>query len=125
MEETPPGARPQPQPQPAHASPPFPAAPFTPPPRTFSPVSPSPSPSPGHVPPAHLSTPPGPPVFSSPLRPAAVPFRASPVSPLPAPFATRASTGGLLLLPVGRHLHHHLPPDLLRAALPQRRRHAR
>ncbi|XP_039847425.1 protein transport protein SEC23-like [Panicum virgatum] len=81
MEETPPGQRPQPQPQPAHASPPFPAAPFTPPPRVFSPAlaargTPSPGSGPGHAP-AHLSTPPGPPVFSSPLRPAAVPFAAA------------------------------------------------
>ena len=94
MEETPPGQRPQPQP--AHASPPFPAAPFTPPPRVFSPAlaargTPSPGSGPGHAP-AHLSTPPGPPVFSSPLRPAAVPFRATPASPHPVPFA--AAGGG-------------------------------
>ncbi|CAI9104853.1 OLC1v1003636C1 [Oldenlandia corymbosa var. corymbosa] len=31
----------------------------------------------------HLSTPPGPPVFSSPLQPAAVPFRTSPATPQP------------------------------------------
>lgn len=31
----------------------------------------------------HLSTPPGPPVFSSPLRPAAVPIRTSPATPQP------------------------------------------
>ncbi|AES82283.1 protein transporter Sec23-like protein [Medicago truncatula] len=31
----------------------------------------------------HLSTPPGPPVFTSPVRPAAIPFRTSPASPQP------------------------------------------
>nr|CAB3477069.1 unnamed protein product [Digitaria exilis] len=94
MEETPPGQRQQPQP--AHASPPFPAAPFTPPPRVFSPVlpargTPSPGSGPGHSRAQHLSTPPGPPVFSSPLRPAAVPFRATPASPHPVPFAAAGS----------------------------------
>jgi hypothetical protein len=90
MEETPPGQRPQPPP--AHASPPFASAPFTPPPRVFSPGlaaargTPSPGSGPGHALP-HLSTPPGPPVFSSPLRPAAVPFRATPASPHPVSFA--------------------------------------
>ncbi|CAA7400155.1 unnamed protein product [Spirodela intermedia] len=39
----------------------------------------------------HFSTPPGPPVFSSPLRPAAVPFRASPASPQPVPFSSGSS----------------------------------
>lgn len=33
--------------------------------------------------PHHISTPPGPPVFSSPLQPAAVPFRTSPSTPQP------------------------------------------
>ncbi|KAL6850336.1 hypothetical protein ACP4OV_020963 [Aristida adscensionis] len=94
MEETPP------QPQPARASPPFPAGPFTTPPRTFSPPPPpaatargSASASPGgHAPVGHLSTPPGPPVFSPPLRPAAVPFRATPASPHPVPFAAGYSS---------------------------------
>ncbi|XP_041022094.1 protein transport protein SEC23 [Juglans microcarpa x Juglans regia] len=36
----------------------------------------------------HLSTPPGPPVFTSPVRPAAVPFRSSPASPQPVAFAS-------------------------------------
>lgn len=36
---------------------------------------------------SHLSTPPGPPVFTSPLRPAAVPFRTSPASPQPIAFS--------------------------------------
>lgn len=36
----------------------------------------------------HLSTPPGPPVFTSPVRPAAVPFRSSPASPQPVAFST-------------------------------------
>ncbi|KAL8139049.1 hypothetical protein V2J09_005050 [Rumex salicifolius] len=35
----------------------------------------------------NLSTPPGPPMFSSPLRPAAVPFRTSPASPQPVAFS--------------------------------------
>ncbi|KAF8387604.1 hypothetical protein HHK36_026257 [Tetracentron sinense] len=39
----------------------------------------------------HLSTPPGPPVFSSPLRPAAVPFRTSPASPQPVAFSSASS----------------------------------
>ncbi|XAR66709.1 hypothetical protein NMG60_11013024 [Bertholletia excelsa] len=39
----------------------------------------------------HLSTPPGPPVFSSPLRPAAVPFRTSPATPQPVAFSSGSS----------------------------------
>lgn len=39
----------------------------------------------------HLSTPPGPPVFTSPVRPAAVPFRASPVTPQPLAFSSGSS----------------------------------
>ncbi|XP_058077782.1 protein transport protein SEC23 A-like [Magnolia sinica] len=38
-----------------------------------------------------FSTPPAPPVFSSPLRPAAVPFRTSPVSPQPVAFSSGSS----------------------------------
>nr|DAD32941.1 TPA_asm: hypothetical protein HUJ06_011792 [Nelumbo nucifera] len=38
-----------------------------------------------------FSTPPGPPVFSSPLQPAAVPFRASPASPQPVAFSSGSS----------------------------------
>ncbi|CAK7348537.1 unnamed protein product [Dovyalis caffra] len=36
----------------------------------------------------HLSTPPGPPVFTSPVRPAAVPFRTSPATPQPVAFSS-------------------------------------
>ncbi|KAJ6404516.1 hypothetical protein OIU84_012652 [Salix udensis] len=36
----------------------------------------------------HLSTPPGPPVFTSPVRPAAVPFRTSPATPQPVAFTS-------------------------------------
>ncbi|KAJ1393340.1 Zinc finger, Sec23/Sec24-type [Sesbania bispinosa] len=39
----------------------------------------------------HLSTPPGPPVFTSPVRPAAVPFRSSPASPQPLAFSSAPS----------------------------------
>lgn len=39
----------------------------------------------------HLSTPPGPPVFTSPIRPAAVPFRTSPASPQPIVFSSGSS----------------------------------
>lgn len=39
----------------------------------------------------HLSTPPGPPVFTSPVRPAAVPFRTSPASPQPIAFSSGSS----------------------------------
>ncbi|KAI4301592.1 hypothetical protein L6164_034855 [Bauhinia variegata] len=39
----------------------------------------------------HLSTPPGPPVFTSPVRPAAVPFRTSPASPQPVAFSSASS----------------------------------
>ncbi|XP_047970373.1 protein transport protein SEC23-like [Salvia hispanica] len=40
----------------------------------------------------HLSTPPGPPMFSSPLQPAAVPFRTSPATPQPiAPYSSNSS----------------------------------
>lgn len=35
-----------------------------------------------------FSTPPGPPIFSSPLRPAAVPFQTSPASPQPVAFSS-------------------------------------
>lgn len=49
--------------------------------------------SPGDGSPApQLSTPPGPPVFSSPLRPAAVPFRTSPASPQPMALPPTSST---------------------------------
>ncbi|CAL1396089.1 unnamed protein product [Linum trigynum] len=39
----------------------------------------------------HLSTPPGPPVFTSPVRPAAVPFRTSPSTPQPVAFSSGSS----------------------------------
>ncbi|MED6168000.1 hypothetical protein PIB30_008022 [Stylosanthes scabra] len=38
-----------------------------------------------------MSTPPGPPVFTSPVRPAAVPFRTSPASPQPLAFSSGSS----------------------------------
>lgn len=39
----------------------------------------------------HLSTPPGPPVFSKPVLPAAVPFRTSPASPQPVALSSASS----------------------------------
>ncbi|KAK1434291.1 hypothetical protein QVD17_00027 [Tagetes erecta] len=39
----------------------------------------------------HFSTPPGPPVFSSPVQPAAVPFRTSPVTPQPVVYSATPS----------------------------------
>ncbi|KAL1550314.1 Protein transport protein Sec23A [Salvia divinorum] len=51
-----------------------------PPPSIKTPNLPSPA---NGIPLPHLSTPPGPPVFSSPLQPAAVPFRTSPATPQP------------------------------------------
>ncbi|KAK6155330.1 hypothetical protein DH2020_009578 [Rehmannia glutinosa] len=39
----------------------------------------------------HMSTPPGPPVFSSPLQPAAVPFRTSPATPQPIAYSSSSS----------------------------------
>lgn len=45
----------------------------------------------GSNPVSQFSTPPGPPVFSSPLRPAAVPFRTSPATPQPVPFSSGSS----------------------------------
>ncbi|KAL5700423.1 Protein transport protein Sec23A [Ranunculus cassubicifolius] len=44
------------------------------------------TPSPANGIKSHISTPPGPPVFSSPLRPVSVPFRSSPASPQPLAF---------------------------------------
>ncbi|KAF7153816.1 hypothetical protein RHSIM_Rhsim01G0000300 [Rhododendron simsii] len=86
-------------------APPFasPTAPrFPPPPLSRPDQIPSPSmrtptmPSPVNgirvgSPAPHLSTPPGPPVFSSPLRPAAVPFRTSPATPQPVAFSSGSS----------------------------------
>ncbi|KAL4360603.1 hypothetical protein GQ457_04G029850 [Hibiscus cannabinus] len=40
---------------------------------------------------SHLSTPPGPPVFTSPVRPAAVPFRTSPATPQPVALSSGSS----------------------------------
>lgn len=42
----------------------------------------------GSSPPTQFSTPPGPPIFSSPLRPAAVPFQTSPATPQPVAFSS-------------------------------------
>lgn len=47
----------------------------------------TPSPANGIKPGSHMSSPPGPPVFSSPLRPVSVPFRTSPASPQPLAFS--------------------------------------
>ncbi|XP_027157905.1 protein transport protein Sec23A [Coffea eugenioides] len=58
-------------------------------PNLASPSNPIRTPSPLPVP--HLSTPPGPPVFSSPLQPAAVPFRTSPATPQPLAFSSGSS----------------------------------
>ncbi|KAL4572906.1 hypothetical protein LXL04_019694 [Taraxacum kok-saghyz] len=94
--EPPPSRRPNPK-----SSPP----PFTPPqgpifsPPTIQPpnqiLSPSIKSSNGirttGNPPPHLSTPPGPPVFSSPVQPAAVPFRTSPATPQPVAFSSISS----------------------------------
>ncbi|XP_059437908.1 protein transport protein SEC23 A-like [Corylus avellana] len=76
-----------------------PTPPRFPPPKLQQGQSPSPSiessnvPSPANgvksgSPIPHLSTPPGPPVFTSPVRPAAVPFRSSPASPQPVAFSS-------------------------------------
>ncbi|XP_051152195.1 protein transport protein SEC23 [Andrographis paniculata] len=46
-----------------------------------------------------MSTPPGPPVFSSPLQPAAVPFRTSPATPQPVAYSSSSS------LPTSSPLH--------------------
>ncbi|XP_010522855.1 PREDICTED: protein transport protein SEC23 [Tarenaya hassleriana] len=40
----------------------------------------------------HLSTPPGPPVFNTPVRPAAVPFRTSPATPQPVAYSSAVSS---------------------------------
>ncbi|CAH1417381.1 unnamed protein product [Lactuca virosa] len=100
--EPPPSRRPEPK-----ISPP----PFTPPPGPiFAPptiqpppnqiLSPSPSIKSSQLsangirtggPPPHLSTPPGPPVFSSPVQPAAVPFRTSPATPQPVAYSSMSS----------------------------------
>ncbi|KAF5733427.1 protein transport protein SEC23 [Tripterygium wilfordii] len=47
----------------------------------------------------HLSTPPGPPVFTSPVQPAAVPFRTSPATPQPVAFSSGST------LPTSSPLH--------------------
>ncbi|PSR94690.1 Protein transport protein like [Actinidia chinensis var. chinensis] len=84
----------------ARPPPPFlsPTARFThPPPMDQILTSPSiktPSPAAGSPAP-HLSTPPGPPVFSSPLRPAAVPFRTSPATPQPVAFSSASASSSL------------------------------
>ncbi|WOG83902.1 hypothetical protein DCAR_0103080 [Daucus carota subsp. sativus] len=59
----------------------------TPSPSSVSPVNGIRAGGPG----PHLSTPPGPPRFSSPLQPAAVPFRTSPASPQPPAFSSGSS----------------------------------
>lgn len=91
---------------PIFSPPPFPTTttgPIFPPPPIVQPNQiPSPSiktpnlPSPANgvrtgSPAPHLSTPPGPPVFSSPLQPAAVPFRTSPATPQPVAYSSASS----------------------------------
>ncbi|CAK9145290.1 unnamed protein product [Ilex paraguariensis] len=86
-----------PHPFPSSSGPRFPLPPVVQPNQIPSPSIKTPNlPSPAngvrtgtHVP--HLSTPPGPPVFSSPLRPAAVPFRTSPVTPQSVAFSSGSS----------------------------------
>ncbi|XP_057508913.1 protein transport protein SEC23 A [Actinidia eriantha] len=86
----------RPPPPPSHFL--SPTARFThPPPMDQIPTSPSiktPSPAAGNPAP-HLSTPPGPPVFSSPLRPAAVPFRTSPATPQTVAFSSASASSSL------------------------------
>jgi hypothetical protein len=88
-----------PQPVKNSAPPPtmLPGAPRFPPPKLQQDQIPSPffqnpnllSPANGvRSPVPHLSTPPGPPVFKSPVRPAAVPFRTSPATPQPIAFSS-------------------------------------
>ncbi|KAJ6320049.1 hypothetical protein OIU78_015441 [Salix suchowensis] len=99
-----------PQPEKYSAPPPpmIPGAPRFPPPKLQQDQFPSPlfqnpnllSPANGvksSVP--HLSTPPGPPVFTSPVRPAAVPFRTSPATPQPVAFSSGST------LPTSSPLH--------------------
>lgn len=94
-----------PRPDTVFSPPPFPsssAGPIFPPPIVQPNQIPSPSiktpnlPSPANgvrtgSPAPHLSTPPGPPVFSSPLQPAAVPFRTSPATPQPIAYSSASS----------------------------------
>lgn len=87
-------------PSPSSSSPSRPR--FPPPPVIQSNQIPSPSiktpnlPSPANgiragSPVPHMSTPPGPPVFSSPLQPAAIPFRTSPATPQPVAYSSGSS----------------------------------
>ncbi|XP_022890466.1 protein transport protein SEC23-like [Olea europaea var. sylvestris] len=97
------GTPPFPTPPPSSSPSPSPSGPrFPPPPFIQSNQIPSPSmktpnlPSPANgirtgSPVPRMSTPPGPPVFSSPLQPAAVPFRTSPASPQPVAFSLGSS----------------------------------
>ena len=94
-----------PRPDTVFSPPPFPsssAGPIFPPPIVQPNQIPSPSiktpnlPSPANgvrtgSPAPHLSTPPGPPVFSSPLQQAAVPFRTSPATPQPIAYSSASS----------------------------------
>ncbi|XP_044493429.1 protein transport protein SEC23-like [Mangifera indica] len=69
---------------------------------------------------SHLSTPPGPPVFTSPVRPAAVPFRTSPATPQPVAFSSGSS------LPTSSPSHfsnglvelQHQVPDVIEETIP-------
>ncbi|KAJ8748690.1 hypothetical protein K2173_008135 [Erythroxylum novogranatense] len=123
---------PQPEKNPVPPSPPMlPGAPRFPPPSFQHDQMPSPSLRPpilmspagdmktGSSNP-HLSTPPGPPVFTSPVRPAAVPFRTSPATPQPVAFSAGAP------LPTSSPPHfsngsvdlHHQVPQLIEESLP-------
>lgn len=93
---------PYPEKSPIHPPPSFAAAPRFPPPKLQQDQASSPSMrTPNVLSPAngvktgspvpHLSTPPGPPVFTSPVRPAAVPFRTSPASPQPVALSSSSS----------------------------------
>lgn len=53
-----------------------------------------------------MSTPPGPPVFSSPIRPAAVPFRSSPASPQPVAFSSLPTSSQPSFSNGSAELHH-------------------
>ncbi|KAM1114687.1 hypothetical protein ACFX13_048215 [Malus domestica] len=123
---------PSPDPEKISIPPPLLIAPRFPPPKFQQDQTPSPSiktpnaPSPANglktgSPIPHLSTPPGPPVFTSPVRPAAVPFRASPATPQPVAFTpgTFLPTSSPPNFSNGSHeLHHQLSNDTEDDAVP-------
>lgn len=69
---------------------------------------------------SHLSTPPGPPVFVSPVRPAAVPFRTSPATPQPVAFSSGSSlpTSSPSLFSNGSGDLQHQIPDVIEETTP-------